>query len=422
MKNILCVDDVKTNLFTLEAIFETYAEDKYKILTATSGQEALDILLTHKIDLILLDVMMPEIDGFETAEFILKNKKTKDIPIVFLTAKQDDETIFRCYEVGGVDYMSKPFNAKELMMRVEFHLELLENKKILDAEKQLLQDIMDIQDNLVFVSTGKEVEKINEATKRYFAVENVEEFSKSYGCICQTLIKEEGYFHLDLIDEGESWTDTAIKRLKDSNLVVLIKDIKTDLLKSFDIKVKKFKSNYVITLTDITFLDLKNRDYQYKAYYDELTGVYNRNRLKELFIYQIQNESIAQKSFAFVMMDIDNFKQVNDKYGHLVGDSVLIELSKLISENIRESDIFARWGGEEFILILSKVDEVSAERIINTLRMKIENKIFEEVNHITCSFGVTTYKEGDSLDSIILRSDKVLYKAKELGRNRVCIH
>jgi diguanylate cyclase (GGDEF)-like protein len=121
------------------------------------------------------------------------------------------------------------------------------------------------------------------------------------------------------------------------------------------------------------------------------------------------------------MIDIDHFKNVNDTYGHLVGDNVLINLARLVSENIRESDIFARWGGEEFILLLPNVDVSLAEKIVTELRLKIQLKEFEKVGYLTCSFGLTEYVRGDDINSITKRADDALYEAKESGRNRVCI-
>jgi len=117
---------------------------------------------------------------------------------------------------------------------------------------------------------------------------------------------------------------------------------------------------------------------------------------------------------------VDYFKEVNDRYGHLVGDKVLIQLSNFIRSQIRETDIFARWGGEEFVLLLPHVNQDKALDIANTLRVKIELEYFAEVNNITCSFGLTSYTDGDTIDTITKRADEALYEAKGSGRNRVC--
>jgi PleD family two-component response regulator len=120
MYDILCVDDVPANLLVLECLFEKY-ESKYNIITASSRNEAIDILSTQKIDLILLDVMIPKLDGFQTAKLIKANKLTKDIPIIFLTVKRDDDTIKNAFKYG-VDYLSKPYDEYELIVRVNTQL------------------------------------------------------------------------------------------------------------------------------------------------------------------------------------------------------------------------------------------------------------------------------------------------------------
>ncbi len=420
MKTILCVDDIQANLFTLNALFEIHCEDDYKIETALSGKEALHVLLSQKIDMILLDVMMPEMDGYETASLILKNRKTKDIPIIFLTAKKDDDTVSKCYEAGGVDYLSKPYNAQELLVRIDFHFDLIDSKKVLEREKKLNQDILDMQDNLVIVSNGKEVVKINKAVSNFYNISDIKEFVDDYGCVCNSFVVEEGYFHLEMVPSGEVWIDVLLKELKTKDVLVLIKDAKSSKVNSFDIKAKYFGIDYLITLTNITAFDAESKLNEHEASYDSLTNIYNRNKLQELFLQQIKKAKESKTTFSFVMMDIDFFKAVNDTHGHLVGDDVLIQITKLIKRHIRENDIFARWGGEEFALILSNVGIQRAEVIANNLRVKIESEFFPEVQKITCSFGLTSYTVGDTQDNMTQRADIALYDAKDAGRNRVC--
>ncbi|PHQ65852.1 MAG: diguanylate cyclase response regulator [Sulfurimonas sp.] len=420
MKRILCVDDIETNLFTLEALFETHHNDKYMVITAASGKEALNILLSQKIDLILLDVMMPELDGYETAKFILSNKRTKNIPIIFLTAKKDQDTVSRCYEVGGVDYLSKPYNEQELFVRIKFHLDMVENKRVLEVEKKFTQDILDMQDNLVVISDGKKVIKINRAVTKLFNLKSIDDFVTQYVCICYTFVREDGYFHLGLVNDDELWVDVLLEQLKSKDVLVLINDIQNSQLNSFDIKAKIFGDDFLVTLTDITSFDAESKYNEHEASYDSLTNIYNRTKLNDLFCRQIETAKVNSDAFAFIMLDIDYFKSVNDNYGHLVGDAVLIQMTNLIKKSIRDSDIFARWGGEEFVLLLPHVSLEKAEEIANYLRAKIEDDKFPEVASITCSFGVACYKDGDTIDSIIKRADSALYDAKNAGRNRVC--
>jgi len=292
-KNILCIDDIKTNLFTIASVIESANEDKYNVFLALSAHEGLNILIKENIDLILLDVMMPEIDGFECAKIIRSNKKTKEIPIIFVTANSDDKTIESCFAIGSSDYINKPFNHVELMARVAFHLKL----------------------------SQREIE------------------AKS-----------------------------------------------------------------------------RESELSHEANYDSLTKIYNRKKFQS----SIKSKMLfVEKSLVLIMIDIDYFKQVNDTHGHLVGDDTLKSMASLIKKHIRETDLFARWGGEEFILSLD-VDMDKGLEITETLRAHIENEKFEKVEHLTCSFGITQFKDGDILEDMIKRADDALYEAKQTGRNRIC--
>ena len=420
MKTILCVDDIEANLYTLKAIFDSYGGD-YNIIIASSGYDALSILLKHDIDLILLDIMMPELDGFESAKLILGNKKTKDIPIIFLTANKDSTTISRCYRVGGVDYLNKPYNEVELLERVKFHLEFSAQSKKLKEEKELAQNILNLQDNIVFISDGKNMLSANNTTFNFFDVKNFEEFISRYECICTTFIKDDSYFSLDKVSDNQLWVDVLINNLNSRTCSVLIMDIKTLKPKAFAIKAKKLTNNYLVSLTDITSISLESKKFEHEASYDALTKIFNRNKFHYLFQEQ---EKILKRSnlnnLSFIILDIDNFKMVNDTYGHNVGDDVLVHLSNLIKSNIRGSDIFARWGGEEFVILLPNININKAKDIAENLRVIVESEPFDIVDNITCSFGVSTFVEFDTLETLVKRADDALYQAKESGRNRVC--
>ncbi|MCD4667264.1 MAG: diguanylate cyclase, partial [Sulfurimonas sp.] len=164
---------------------------------------------------------------------------------------------------------------------------------------------------------------------------------------------------------------------------------------------------------------IREKELEYEANYDSLTQIYNRKMFNRLTNKKIVESKIAKKSFIFILLDIDYFKQVNDTYGHLVGDDILKAVSKIIKSHIRGTDIFARWGGEEFVITLD-VDMKKGIEIAENLRKSIENTNFDVIKNLTCSFGVTEYIIGDTLDSMIKRADEALYKAKESGRNRVC--
>jgi diguanylate cyclase len=154
---------------------------------------------------------------------------------------------------------------------------------------------------------------------------------------------------------------------------------------------------------------------------DHLTKLNNR---KELDFTLEKNENIFKRYndiFSVILLDIDDFKKVNDTYGHLVGDKVLIDISKILSKFTREIDIVGRWGGEEFLIICPKTNEKEASVVAEKLRKKIEEYPFEKVEHKTISCGVSSYKENDSIDQLLIRADKAMYFSKTEGKNRVTI-
>ena len=417
MKNILCIDDIKTNLFTLQAVLESCVEDKYTVFIAESAHEGLNILLKEKIDLILLDVMMPEVDGFACAKMIRSSKKTKEIPIIFVTAKTDDATIEMCYKIGGDDYVNKPFNSVELLARVQFHIELQRKSQLLKEEKLYTQSILDLQENLIIVTDGQSAINANKSLLSFYGLKNLEQFREEYGCICQTFVEGEGLFSLKNQKDDMPWIEKVIALSQSENVLVKISGVEKKVI--FTIKIVQFRNYYIITFTDITEMAHHSHQLELAAHFDNLTQVYNRNMLHPLFEKRVSFEEITENNFVLIMFDIDFFKKVNDTYGHLVGDDVLKTLVTIIKKHIRTSDTLIRWGGEEFVLLL----DVNIERglsIANELRKYIEAADFGEAKSITCSFGITEYHEGDTLSSIIKRADDALYEAKEGGRNRVC--
>jgi ammonium transporter, Amt family len=154
-----------------------------------------------------------------------------------------------------------------------------------------------------------------------------------------------------------------------------------------------------------------------KSQIDQLTGILNRRGLQEI----LDNKNPFKQGICLIIIDIDKFKSINDTYGHSVGDSVLKELSNLISNSLRDEDIFARWGGEEFVVVVYTKDFNVAEQIAEKLRMEVEKFVFTTVKKVTASFGVSHPKdESHTFDILFDHADKALYQAKELGRNRVC--
>lgn len=417
-KTILCIDDIETNLFIVQSVIEDMASDLYEVVLADSANKGLAILLKQKIDLVLMDIMMPDIDGIEATQMIRSNKKTKNIPVIFVTAKKDDETIDKCYEVGGEDYVNKPFNHVELLARISFHLSLKEKDKQLLEEKEYAQSILDLQENLILVTDGVANFTANKALLSFYGFKTMKELQSKYNCVCESFIEDDEYFSIENNKDVDStWVQEVIRLSEDEDVLVKIANGADEYI--FNVNATYFKHQYIVTFTDITQVSQLALEYKHEASYDSLTQIYNRNMFHRLMDRKVAIAKTEKTSFVFMIFDIDFFKLVNDTHGHLVGDDILVTIVKIIKTHIRDNDVFARWGGEEFILAFD-VEMQKGLEIAENLRKYIETHTFDVAGNITCSFGVTNFSLNDTLDNIIKRADDALYQAKETGRNKVC--
>jgi diguanylate cyclase (GGDEF)-like protein len=162
-------------------------------------------------------------------------------------------------------------------------------------------------------------------------------------------------------------------------------------------------------------------DFERLASTDNLTGIYNRHKFEELFKIELARVARYKNKLALIMLDIDHFKKVNDTYGHDIGDLALKNVVNVINSNIRHTDIFARWGGEEFLILCPETDSENALILSEKLRRAIEVTVFKKVGKVTCSFGVASYEDDEAGDSFLKRVDNALYTAKDEGRNRVVV-
>lgn len=187
---------------------------------------------------------------------------------------------------------------------------------------------------------------------------------------------------------------------------------------SFSLEQAVFSKTQELTQV-LNTLEDRNKELSNQAITDPLTKIFNRLKFNQCLEKAVNQIRDGDNTFSVIMFDIDYFKQINDNHGHLIGDYVLVEIAQIISGSLREIDLFARWGGEEFIILTLNTDLHTASLLAERLRRKVEQHNFHPVGTITCSFGVTQYYEGDSPDSILQRVDEVLYIAKKSGKNRV---
>lgn len=177
--------------------------------------------------------------------------------------------------------------------------------------------------------------------------------------------------------------------------------------------------NYCWTETNKRKIFAANRELFELSAKDPLTGIYNRKKFDEEIDKWISFSKRYDSSFSLILFDIDDFKRINDKYGHIVGDSVIKNIAEIISKSIRDTDIFARWGGDEFVILLPNTDIQQAKEIAERMRKYIRDNLYEMEENITCSFGLASYEKNDTTQSLLRKADDLLFKAKTKGKDRV---
>lgn len=188
-------------------------------------------------------------------------------------------------------------------------------------------------------------------------------------------------------------------------------------------ELKQYHDRLEYTVTDLQ-MEMAERkvaieELEKQAITDPLTSLFNRRKFNEILAYEVERNQRYKSGLSLIMCDIDHFKIINDKFGHDVGDEALKTFSDKISKNIREVDIFARWGGEEFMILMPNVTINNARSVAEKLRKTIESTRIKKAGNMTVSFGVTHFNDGDTPESFVKRVDEALYKAKESGRNTV---
>lgn len=166
-------------------------------------------------------------------------------------------------------------------------------------------------------------------------------------------------------------------------------------------------------------IEEKNKELEKLATTDKLTNLYNRRKIEELLEFEINRSERFNHNFGLAIVDIDKFKEVNDTYGHQIGDKVLKELASILNTNRRKTDFVGRYGGEEFVIICPESDVQGVIKLMETFKEKICNYKFSKVENKTASFGVTMSQRGDTIESILKRADDALYQAKDNGRNKI---
>ncbi len=403
-----------------------------KVYVAQDGQEGLKIFEENKddIDLIISDINMPKMDGLSMCEAI--KKINHEIPLVITSAHNDTNFLRRSIEIGVTTYAMKPIDLYQLMESIIKAMEpIILKKKLIELNLSLeskieqeinkIKSILDAQDNIIIVTNKEEITNVNKKFLDFFGVDNFDEFIKSKKNIFDFFQEEFGFITKEQITKQESW----IKYIKDLHEIDRIVKIKSALEeeKIFAINVDYYENKdyyYVFSLTDITKLKEKSNLLEYQASHDKLTGLFNRNRFDEIYTKEIKRTKRYNNELSIIIFDIDDFKMVNDTYGHQIGDEVLKEIAKITLNGVREQDINVRWGGEEFLILLPQTNITGALTVASKIKSAIKEHIFTDKSlKITASFGVSQLLDEDDEVTLISRSDKLLYEAKKTGKDKV---
>lgn len=382
-----------------------------KLYKAKDGNEGLELYKTHKPDIVISDIKMPGKNGIDMAKEIREIDSEQHI--VFTTAHSENNFFIEAIDMQVDGYILKPLDLKLLKNKLIKIMQSIHLESNFKEQQELLQNISLLQDNMLIVFKNNQPIFTNANFSNFFEDSQYADIS----ALGSTFIKHGDFF---VPDDKNNWYK-EIKDLSDEKRVVAIFDKDTFTSRSFLLNIKYIKEqdHLVIIFSEITNLTIERIKFEKKAYIDELTNIANRAKFNE----ELKSEMLRYKrekfSFCLMMFDIDHFKKFNDTYGHQKGDEILKELSELVQNRTRVTDLFARWGGEEFIVILKNATLKNAKNVANTLKNEIENKEFKDKLGLTCSFGTTQITNNDTIDTLLKRVDEALYLAKANGRNIV---
>lgn len=281
-----------------------------------------------------------------------------------------------------------------------------------------IQSFLDSNNSIAVIADKRSIISINKVGLKFFGYTSLKNFKSSHSSISDLFVEEDGC--VDKYTYGKNWIET-VEKSKRKSIKIKLFSVEDQMYYYFHLRVSKmsYGNQYILSFNNITDIEQEKMQIKKLAELDPLTQIYNRVKLNTIFPEILYKANRYGQHFSVVLLDIDHFKRINDEYGHNVGDKVLIELARLVTLELRQSDMFARWGGEEFIIVSEMSTKKETVALASRLRAQVENYSFDEVKHITCSFGVTEFKDGDTQIRLFERVDTALYEAKENGRNQV---
>jgi len=439
--SILLVDDREENLIALEAILKDLGQG---LVRAGSGQEALRLLFDQDFAVILLDVRMPEMDGFETAELVRKRQRSRHTPIIFITAADESPgQITRGYSVGAVDYIFKPFMPEVLKAKVRIFLDLYKKAEELRESEVRFRtlvtnfpgamyrreaappwDMLFLSDPIENLS-GYPASDFMERRRTYASIIHPEDLRALSEALGEVVRKGTPYAleYRVLHAEGHvRWVfDRGQGVVGDLGTVRHVDGV---LLEITDRKVAEAELRQRTAQLQVA---KKLRDsLRSQAIRDPLTGLFNRRYLDERLERELRRAAHDKRPVGLIMLDLDRLKACNDSFGHEAGDTLLRAVGSLLQEHTRSEDLACRYGGDEFALVLPKapldITRQRAEELRNEfkhLNVRYGNQV---LGTFSLSLGISAFPDhGTSPKALLQEADKALYQAKAGGGNRVVV-
>lgn len=419
---LLVVDDYPENLVTMCAVLQ---RTDWRVITASSGIEALTVLLEHEVDLVLLDVQMPGMDGFEVARLMRGSQRTRHTPIIFLTAnEQSQDAVQKGYAAGATDYLFKPFDPNVLKPKVHALLEQQRNRRALQSLTQELEAARAFNAS-VLANVAEGILVVDEAGQVSFA----------NPAICRLLGAQveqlQGTHVLDYVldPQVENWLDSGFyghyrkgETYRVHNAVLLTVDGKQLPVALSCAPLPREQKAMVLTILDMSVVRDLYQQLEKQAVTDALTGLLNRRGFYQTVESMLLRAEQLDRFLVVIYMDLDGFKQINDSLGHAAGDKMLLWVADQLKECIRPYDVLARMGGDEFTVVIDGLDYPEqaakvAEKLIE--RVSVRKQVDGVDITLGASVGIATYPEcGATLDGLLRAADIAMYEAKRAGRQQ----
>ncbi|RKR03082.1 PleD family two-component system response regulator [Maricaulis maris] len=442
---ILVVDDQAANVRLLEARLQA---EYFDVCTATNGEDAIAVAKAEQPDLILLDVMMPVMDGYQTCSKLKDDTSTRHIPVVMVTALDQREDRIRGLEAGADDFLTKPIDDVTMFARVRSLLRLkavLDELRYRESNSAMSGFAGDMHDDIDAASRIVIVSADPRATGRYAAAmpaqADVRQIHDPAAAIAATRDEADllivdltatDYDGLRLCARVRS--DAATRQLP--ILAVVQPDDVHHAVRALDLGVNDIIHRPVdageLAARARTQLRRKRYADQLRSHLDEgmelavtdpLTGLHNRRYISSRLRQAMDSASNGGAPVSLLLADIDHFKQINDSHGHEAGDIVLRDFSARLLQGLRALDLAARYGGEEFVVVMPGAGMAEARIAAERLRSAVAESGFKLKDGgrvpVTVSIGVAQAQRGEGLDALLRRADEALYAAKNSGRNQV---